>query len=255
MKYWEPMVRARLLNADEINRKISKSWTKERKAELSKSTKLKWSKGIFHSKFGSNHPRWVPRVSIYCQNCFHKFKATPYKAKSRKFCSKRCYSSWQQKWMKGKRNFFFGRHHTTHSNNLNRTKHLRKNISIETLRKITIARSKQRFPTDNTKINIIIRNGLNSRRIKNTSKKWLLGRFLPDAFIEPNICVYCDGDYWHGNPKIYKKFDHIQLQNRKRDRRANLALRKAGYKIIRFWESKIEEDSRKCLDKIEQIAS
>ena len=32
-------------------------------------------------------------------------------------------------------------------------------------------------------------------------------RAQPDIFIEPNICIFVDGDYWHCNPNdyVYKK--------------------------------------------------
>ena len=51
-----------------------------------------------------------------------------------------------------------------------------------------------------------------------------------DFFIEPNICVYCDGDYWHGleNPDVQEC-----------DVRINRALEEKGHVVIRLTESDI----------------
>ena len=50
--------------------------------------------------------------------------------------------------------------------------------------------------------------------------------FIPEA----NVCLYCDGDYWHG-----PKRPDIQ----ERDARINRALESGGYIVIRFSESDI----------------
>jgi len=57
--------------------------------------------------------------------------------------------------------------------------------------------------------------------LKETDVNWT----KVDFFIEPNICVYCDGDYWHGseNPDVQK-----------RDVRINRALEKKGHIVIRL---------------------
>ncbi len=51
-----------------------------------------------------------------------------------------------------------------------------------------------------------------------------------DFFIEPNICLYSDGDYWHGpeNPDVQERDDRI-----------NRALEEKGHIVIRLGESDI----------------
>lgn len=39
-----------------------------------------------------------------------------------------------------------------------------------------------------------------------------------DAFVEPNVILFADGDYWHCNPKFYSKpKTEAQFKNIKRD--------------------------------------
>lgn len=66
-------------------------------------------------------------------------------------------------------------------------------------------------------------------------------RTVPDFFIEPNICIYCDGDYWHNLPDIKSK-----------DERQNFSLNFLGYKIYRFWEHEINSSIKKCVDSIKE---
>lgn len=51
----------------------------------------------------------------------------------------------------------------------------------------------------------------------------------PDIFIEPNWCIFVDGDYWHSIPKV-----------RGRDTYINRELRKNDFKVIRIPEFAIK---------------
>lgn len=61
----------------------------------------------------------------------------------------------------------------------------------------------------------------------------------PDIFIEPNICIFADGDYWHNTEK-----------SKIRDIFVNQELNKQNYKVLRFWEHEINKEPQKCLEKI-----
>lgn len=75
----------------------------------------------------------------------------------------------------------------------------------------------------------------------------------PDfVFPKKKIAVFADGCFWHGhncrrlkpktNARFWKeKFD----RNMKRDRQADNVLRKAGWRVIRFWECELSEKSGK----------
>lgn len=51
---------------------------------------------------------------------------------------------------------------------------------------------------------------------------------IPDVFIEPNIALYADGDYWHSIPKV-----------KERDVKINRFLEENGYLYLRFSETTI----------------
>jgi DNA mismatch endonuclease (patch repair protein) len=92
----------------------------------------------------------------------------------------------------------------------------------------------------NTDIEVILQKELTKRGIKFIQDKGLINLTVPDMFIEPNIAVYADGDYWHSLPKALVKDKYI-----------NEGLRRAGYKVFRFLGSEIKKDVSACVDQIE----
>lgn len=54
---------------------------------------------------------------------------------------------------------------------------------------------------------------------------------IVDFFIPPNICLYCDGDYWHSFEEVKEK-----------DARITNNLKKLNYKVIRLTGSEIHND-------------
>ncbi len=68
--------------------------------------------------------------------------------------------------------------------------------------------------------------------------------FLP----EHRILIECDGDYFHGNPNIYKnKLSPMQRKNKRVDESKNEWALLNGYVIIRFWESEIKGNTSKII--------
>ena len=131
------------------------------------------------------------------------------------------------------------KHSEKHNKNVSiGTKKAMKNpIVREKLRK---GRLKQVFPLRDTSIEISIQKELKKRKIKFKKHYPIIGQ--PDIFIKPNLCVFCDGDYWHN------LFNH-----RKRDREVNKELKKRKYKVIRFWEYQIKSNVVNCVNKIESV--
>jgi len=87
----------------------------------------------------------------------------------------------------------------------------------------------------------------------------------PDfVIITKKIAIFVDGDFWHGhNWKLrgfknlkaelasYKKFWANKIRNNiNRDKKANSALKKDGWKVLRFWESDLKRRSDKIIRKI-----
>jgi len=122
----------------------------------------------------------------------------------------------------------------------------------------------------------IKRGNIRSKKFKDTSIELVLDKILekikkeipitytkqkyelfgtPDRFIEPNICIFADGDYWHCNPKFYtpkflhKNYNLTARQIWSKDNNVNNSLQKEGYKVLRFWESDINknEEKIKCI--------
>jgi DNA mismatch endonuclease, patch repair protein len=82
----------------------------------------------------------------------------------------------------------------------------------------------------------------------------------PDfLFPDLRVAVFCDSHFWHGYQ--WKKRKRELRRNRKfwvqkisdnmkRDRTVNRALRKAGWKVFRFWEHQILNSAGSCVAKI-----
>lgn len=79
----------------------------------------------------------------------------------------------------------------------------------------------------------------------------------PDiAFIRKKIAVFCDSSFWHGRdmPSLEKRLntnrsfwlDKINA-NIARDRRVDLALKEAGWNVLRFWDGDIEHRLDWCV--------
>ncbi len=60
---------------------------------------------------------------------------------------------------------------------------------------IGYAHRRNKYIYSNTSIEIKIQNELKKRNIEFETQKAIIG--IPDIFIKPNLCVFCDGDYWH----------------------------------------------------------
>lgn len=63
----------------------------------------------------------------------------------------------------------------------------------------------QVLPLKDTSIEIKIQEALLKEGVVFEKHKNIKGQ--PDIFIEPNICIFADGDYWHGNPEKYTATD------------------------------------------------
>ncbi len=80
----------------------------------------------------------------------------------------------------------------------------------------------------------------------------------PDiVFTSAKVAVFVDGDYWHGNQWRLRGFKSLEEQlakvhnraywekkikgNMERDKKNNALLRKAGWKVMRVWESDIKK--------------
>ena len=102
------------------------------------------------------------------------------------------------------------------------------------------ARLKQVFPTKDSSIEVKLQQKLRENNIKFITHKMVLGQ--PDIFIEPNICIFADGNYWHNLPNAQEK-----------DKKVTEELQKQGYMVLRFWEHEINNNPDECINKIKGI--
>lgn len=96
------------------------------------------------------------------------------------------------------------------------------------------ARAKQIFPIKDTKIEIKIREFLDTLQIEYYQHKYISEinhAYQCDFFIPSmNLVIECDGDYWHSYPT-----------GRDIDRVRTSELIEKGFKILRLWEFEIKE--------------
>ena len=113
-------------------------------------------------------------------------------------------------------------------------------------------------------------NILTANEIQFVAQKYFrLARHRVDIFIEPNICIEVDGDYFHANPHPYPLRSSIHPGHKpdeiirggktaeekwERDRRQTEALeQQCKQVVIRFYQSELETEPEKCLQKIIKI--
>lgn len=87
---------------------------------------------------------------------------------------------------------------------------------------------------------------------KNTRKKFKTNvtsiKGKPDiVFLSDKICIFLDSDFWHG--WYYPRWKHLLKNNfwrakiennRKRDKKTTIYLRKRGWKVLRIWEHEMK---------------
>ena len=109
----------------------------------------------------------------------------------------------------------------------------------------------------NNKLEIKLQKELDKKNIKYKTHKTIIG--IPDLFIEPNICIFADGDFYHGNPIKYKPTDIICTGRKKQEARkkwkydASITkkLEEQNYIVLRFWETDINKNIEEVLYKIQ----
>jgi len=123
-------------------------------------------------------------------------------------------------------------------------------------KKIRESRRHQVFPPKDSVIEIILQQELKKNGIAFRKHEPLVGQ--PDIFIEPNICIMADSDWFHGYKYLkghdcskYPIFNNVYFDKKiAYDKKITKQLTQQGYKVLRFWEHEIKEETEKCLQKI-----
>jgi DNA mismatch endonuclease (patch repair protein) len=85
----------------------------------------------------------------------------------------------------------------------------------------------------------------------------------PDIVLQrQKVAIFIDGEFWHGyrwqekrrKLKANRSYWIPKIErNIRRDNQNNRILKKAGWKILRFWEHEITEGSPRCITKIKKM--
>jgi DNA mismatch endonuclease (patch repair protein) len=110
----------------------------------------------------------------------------------------------------------------------------------ETKQKLREYAYKRKPKYSNTKPELLMQKILDENNITYETQKQIYG--VPDIFIEPNICVFVDGEYYHNYPF-----------GRDIDKNVNKRLKQEGYKVIRFWSEQIKNKPKLCINKIKRL--
>ena len=126
---------------------------------------------------------------------------------------------------------------------------------------VTAARSKvmRAIVKNNTTIEVRLRKALFREGLRYRINYYkVLGN--PDiVLIRNKIAIFCDGDFWHGRswekrkPRLRnnRKYWIKKIEgNMSRDKENNRKLRKAGWKVLRFWEKDIHNRLDYIVDKV-----
>lgn len=115
----------------------------------------------------------------------------------------------------------------------------------------------------NTRPETLLRDELETRGLRyRTHVADLPGK--PDlVFPAARAVVFCDGDFWHGRnwrdlkPRLERRFNAPYWvakidRNRRRDRAQAMALRKQGWRVLRYWEGDIRRSPEAVANRIEE---
>lgn len=70
--------------------------------------------------------------------------------------------------------------------------------------------------------------------------------------LDTNILIEVDGDYYHGNPKIYSKLNKIQLKQKQKDIKHNEMAKINSYVLLRFWGSDVLKNKEKIIQQLNE---
>ena len=236
--------------------KGQKAWNKDTKGIMKpnstsfKKGQIPWSKGL------------TKETSELVRKIAEKRKGQKRTPEQRKRFSERLKKQYSNGWSprKGKRHSEAAKQKMSKMKIGSNHPNFGKRLSSETRKKISVARQKQKLPFKDAKsTEIPLQKLLKKTGISFETQKNLQGQ--PDIFIEPNICIFADGDYWHGWKYIqgedfsrFKKFNNDFFEKRiKNDENNTRILTEDGYNVLRFWEHEIKENPEKCLQEIIKI--
>lgn len=90
-------------------------------------------------------------------------------------------------------------------------------------------------------------------RIYNETKEPFWYREFDFLIENTKILIEIDGDYWHGNEKLFKPLNEHQKETKIKDKIKEDFAVSNGYEVIRFWGSELKESKNKIKSKLIDI--
>lgn len=126
------------------------------------------------------------------------------------------------------------------------------------------SRIKQRNRSHNTKAEVLLRKELWRRGLRYRLHAVNLAGKPDIVFRAARVVVFCDGDFWHGRRWLQRREKLSRganapywtakiAANVARDHRNTRALRRAGWTVIRLWETDIIRDVVKAGQRVEDV--
>ncbi|MDF2563675.1 MAG: hypothetical protein K0Q53_70 [Massilibacillus sp.] len=110
--------------------------------------------------------------------------------------------------------------------------------------------------SSNTDIELMVKEWLDLHNVKYIFQ-YNFGKYYPDFYIvDANIFLEVQGDYWHGNPEIYKLEDlnSQQIDHMNRDKRKFGYYKKYRMKFYELWGKDIKNDLNSLMTTIKELA-
>lgn len=184
------------------------------------------------------------RLRSVCCHCGKEFERKPFHLTRSKqsFCSKECFDAKQRNGRKDQVCKVCGR---TFSHRGRRTYQYCSSRCMfsdsSVLARMAEQHRKQLRKIGLNKLEVAGGDILRGMGIKFEEQVLLFDRFTVDVFIESRgIVIQWDGDYWHGNSKVFRVLNEFQKISIKHDKACNAYLRKCGMKVLRFWERDVK---------------
>lgn len=88
-------------------------------------------------------------------------------------------------------------------------------------------------------------------------KEYKIGKFFIDFYLPKyNVCIECQGDYWHANPYKYDRKNlkyQMQKDNVRRDKIKYFYLKRNNVTLLNLWEYEIRKNFDRIKSKILQV--
>lgn len=223
--------------------------TDKRVAKYSKPHSNETKKKISNSLRGKNHPLYGKHHSKnHKQKISNSLKGKHHSEKTKEKLSimnkgKRLSEKTKRKISKAKRG----------CKSWNKGKHLseehRQKLTESNLRRV----QNNLGPFKNTKPELKMKEILSKLNIPFKHQFRLRNHNFDFYILNSNILIEVDGDYWHGNPKMFKKLSKMQLEQRIKDDRNNKLAKENNFILLRFWENDILRNEEIVKNKLENL--